>query len=71
MRGFMGERHKTLGDRIYDLTGTERAIVAVLAVLIFWIGLGTSPFIQRMRPPLTWLEDRLEQVSGMASGQER
>ncbi|MCA1674063.1 MAG: NADH-quinone oxidoreductase subunit M, partial [Actinobacteria bacterium] len=51
MRGFMGERHKTLGERIYDLTGTERAIVAVLASLIFWIGLGTSPFIQRMRPP--------------------
>jgi NADH-quinone oxidoreductase subunit M len=71
MRGFMGERHKTLGERIYDLTGTERAIVAVLAALIFWIGLGTSPFIQRMRPPLTWLEDRLEQASDISAVQER
>ncbi|MDQ4065631.1 MAG: NADH-quinone oxidoreductase subunit M [Actinomycetota bacterium] len=66
MRGFMGERHKTLGERIYDLTGSERVIVAVLAGLIFWIGLGTSPFIQRMRPSLTWLEDRVEHVSGTA-----
>ncbi len=60
MRGFMGEESKPVAERIYDLTRRERAIVVVLAALIFWIGLGTSPFIQRMRPPLTWLEDRVE-----------
>jgi len=59
MRGFMGEGHRTLAERIYDLTRVERAIVAVLAALIFWIGLGTSPFIHRMRPSLTWLEERV------------
>ena len=63
MRGFMGEAHETLAERIYDLTRGERAIVAVLAALIFWIGLGTSPFIHRMRPSLTWLEERVEQAS--------
>nr|MBA2601603.1 NADH-quinone oxidoreductase subunit M [Actinomycetota bacterium] len=62
MRGFMGEPNKTLAERIYDLTHRERAIVAVLAALIFWIGLGTSPFIHRMRPSLTWLEERVQQV---------
>ena len=59
----MGDANKAVAERIYDLTGGERAIVAVLAALIFWIGLGTSPFIQRMRPPLTWLEDRIETSS--------
>ncbi|HWC14504.1 MAG TPA: NADH-quinone oxidoreductase subunit M [Actinomycetota bacterium] len=63
MRGFMGQPHKTLGERVYDLTHGERAIVAVLAALIFWIGLGTSPFIHRMRPSLTWLEERVEQAA--------
>jgi len=63
MRGFMGEAHKTLAERIYDLTRGERAIIAVLAALIFWIGLGTSPFIHRIRPSLTWLEERVEQAS--------
>ncbi|HVL40445.1 MAG TPA: NADH-quinone oxidoreductase subunit M [Fimbriimonadaceae bacterium] len=62
MRGFMGEPHKTLSERIYDLTRGERAIVVALAALIFWIGLGTSPFIHRMRPSLTWLEQRVEDV---------
>ncbi len=66
IRGFMGEPHATLAERVYDLTRGERAIVAALAVLIFWIGLGTSPFIHRMRPSLTWLEDRVEQASGTA-----
>ena len=60
IRGFMGEVHKGVAERIYDLSGVERVIVVILAALIFWIGLGTSPFIQRMRPPLTWLEERVE-----------
>lgn len=63
MRGFMGKPHETLSERIYDLTRGERVIVAALAALIFWIGLGTSPFIHRMRPSLTWLEQRVEGVS--------
>ena len=63
MRGFMGEASKPVAERVYDLTRGERAIVVALAGLIFWIGLGTSPFIQRMRPSLTWLEDRLETVA--------
>ena len=63
IQGFMGDANKAVAERIYDLTGGERAIVVVLAALIFWIGLGTSPFIQRMRPPLTWLEDRIETSS--------
>jgi len=71
IRGFMGDAHRTLAERIYDLTRGERAIVAVLAALIFWIGLGTSPFIHRMRPSLTWLEDRVEQASLGITGLEK
>jgi NADH-quinone oxidoreductase subunit M len=64
MRAFMGEGRETVAERVYDLTGGERVIIAALAALIFWIGLGTSPFIHRMRPPLTWLEDRVGTVNG-------
>ena len=60
VRAFMGEAKGSVMDRVYDLTGTERGIVAVLAVLIFWIGLGTGPFIQTIRPPLTGLADHVE-----------
>jgi len=70
MRGFMGKPHETLSERIYDLTRGERVIVAALAALIFWIGLGTSPFIHRMRPSLTWLEQRVEGVSTSIAGIE-
>ncbi|HVF31908.1 MAG TPA: NADH-quinone oxidoreductase subunit M [Acidimicrobiales bacterium] len=59
-RGFMGDERSTVVDRVYDLTRSERGIVATLVVLIFWIGLGTGPFIQAMRPSLNELADRID-----------
>jgi NADH-quinone oxidoreductase subunit M len=66
IRGFMGDRRERVAERIYDLTRGELAIVATLAALIFWIGLATSPFVQTIRPPLTWLEDVVEAVPSRA-----
>ncbi len=59
VRGFMGEARSAVVDRVYDLTTSERGVVAVLAALIFWIGLGTGPFIQTIRPSLTVLSDHV------------
>jgi NADH-quinone oxidoreductase subunit M len=58
-RGFMGEARPAVIDRVYDLTRSERGIVAALVALIFWIGLGTGPFIQAMRPSLSELSDHV------------
>ncbi|CAN5807065.1 NADH-quinone oxidoreductase subunit M [soil metagenome] len=60
LRGFMGESKPPVVDRVYDLTTSERGIVVVLVALIFWIGLGTGPFIQTMRPSLTVLSEHVE-----------
>jgi len=60
VRGFMGEARPAVVDRVYDLTTSERGIVVVLVGLIFWIGLGTGPFIQTMRPSLTELSEHVE-----------
>ena len=60
VRGFMGEVKQPVVDRVYDLTTSERGIVVMLVALIFWIGLGTGPFIQTMRPSLTVLSEHVE-----------
>jgi NADH:ubiquinone oxidoreductase subunit 4 (subunit M) len=59
----MGEAKPPVVERVYDLTTSERGIVVVLAGLIFWIGLGTGPFIQTMRPSLTVLSEHVEDSS--------
>lgn len=64
VRGFMGASRPVVVERVYDLTRSERGIVLTLAALIFWIGLGTGPFIQAIRPSLTELEQRVEEGSG-------
>ncbi|MDQ3451939.1 MAG: NADH-quinone oxidoreductase subunit M [Actinomycetota bacterium] len=64
LRGFMGAARPAVAERVYDLTSSERGIVLTLAALIFWIGLGTGPFIQAMRPSLTALEQRVEDGAG-------
>jgi NADH-quinone oxidoreductase subunit M len=61
LRAFMGAGRPAVGERVYDLTRRERGIVLVLAALIFWIGLGTGPFIQTIRPSLTALEQQFEE----------
>jgi NADH-quinone oxidoreductase subunit M len=61
VRAFMGAPRPAVVERVYDLTRRERGIVLVLAALIFWIGLGTGPFIQAIRPSLTLLEQQIEQ----------
>ncbi len=61
VRGFMGEPGPAVAERVYDLTRGERGIVLTLAALIFWIGLGTGPFIQVIRPSLTALEQQIEE----------
>jgi len=63
-RGFMGAARPAVVERVYDLTRSERGIVLTLTALIFWIGLGTGPFIQAMRPSLTALEQRVEDGAG-------
>jgi NADH-quinone oxidoreductase subunit M len=64
LRGFMGAPRPLVVERVYDLTGSERGIVLTLTALIFWIGLGTGPFIQAMRPSLTALEQRVDDGVG-------
>lgn len=70
-RGFMGDERSAVVDRVYDLTRSERGIVATLVVLIFWIGLGTGPFIQAMRPSLSELADRIETAETTGTGGAR
>ena len=60
MRAFMGAERSAVVGRVYDLTRSERGIVLTLTVLIFWIGLGTGPFIQVIRPSLTAIEEHVE-----------
>ena len=64
LQGFMGEAHRRVEERVYDLTGRERGIVLTLTTLIFWIGLGTGPFVQTIRPSLMQLEERVETAAG-------
>ncbi len=66
LHGFMGEAQPRVEERVYDLTGRERGIVLTLTALIFWIGLGTGPFIQTIRPSLLHLEARVEAAAGAA-----
>ena len=69
VRGFMGDTRSPVVDRVYDLTTGERGIVVVLAGLIFWIGLGTGPFIQILRPSLTVLSEHVDSAeSGSDQG---
>ncbi len=63
VRGFMGAARPDVVDRVHDLTRSERGIVLALAGLIFWIGLGTGPFIQAIRPSLTVIAEQVEDVS--------
>ena len=65
----MGEARPQVVERVYDLTTSERGIVVVLVALIFWIGLGTGPFIQTMRPSLTVLSEHVE-ASSIETGEE-
>ncbi|MDQ3538767.1 MAG: NADH-quinone oxidoreductase subunit M [Actinomycetota bacterium] len=67
LRGFMGVSRDAVVERVYDLTSRERGIVLTLAVLIFWIGLGTGPFIQAIRPSMTALEERVSDGAGTAT----
>ena len=60
VRGFMGAARPDVVDRVHDLTRSERGIVLALAGLIFWIGLGTGPFIQAIRPSLTVIAEQVE-----------
>ncbi len=64
VRAFMGAARPTVVTRVHDLTRSERGIVLTLAGLIFWIGLGTGPFIQAMRPSLTAIEEQVRVGSG-------
>ena len=64
VRAFMGAARPAVVERVYDLTRRERGIVLTLAALIFWIGLGTGPFIQAMRPSLTAIEQQVEDGAG-------
>jgi NADH-quinone oxidoreductase subunit M len=69
VRGFLGEARPQVVERVYDLTTSERGIVIVLVAFIFWIGLGTGPFIQTMRPSLTVLSEHVE-AGSIGTGEE-
>ncbi len=63
VRAFMGAPRPVVLARVHDLTRRERGIVLALVALIFWIGLGTGPFIQAMRPSLSALEQHVGEGS--------
>ncbi len=57
-RGFLGEVNERTAPKMKDLRTREKIIALALAAMIFWIGLATTPFVQRMRPSLEALEAR-------------
>ncbi|MBA2692571.1 MAG: NADH-quinone oxidoreductase subunit M [Rubrobacter sp.] len=57
-RGFLGEVNERTASKMKDLRSREMIIALVLGAMIFWIGLATTPFVQRMRPSLEALEAR-------------
>lgn len=57
-RAFLGEPNERTASKMKDLRPREMIIALALGAMIFWIGLATTPFVQRMRPSLEALEAR-------------
>jgi NADH-quinone oxidoreductase subunit M len=63
MRGFLGPAHHPKARTFPDLDRREMTIVLSMGVLIFWIGLATSPFLHIMEGSLQALTERMEHGS--------
>jgi hypothetical protein len=67
-RAFLGDANERIANKMKDLRLREMVIALALGGMIFWIGLATTPFVERMRPSLEALESRVQQGS-LAAGQ--
>ncbi|MGH3088672.1 MAG: complex I subunit 4 family protein, partial [Rubrobacteraceae bacterium] len=65
-RAFLGEANEIIAHKMKDLRLREAVIALALGAMIFWIGLATGPFVERMRPSLEALETRQTTGSGEA-----
>jgi NADH-quinone oxidoreductase subunit M len=63
LRGFLGPIHNPKVSTLPDLDRREMAIAISMGVLIFWIGLATSPFLNIMEGSLQALATRMEHGS--------
>ena len=68
-RAFLGPDNPRIAHKMLDLRFRELVIAAALGGMIFWIGLDTGPFLQRMRSSLEALETRVERGSLVANVQ--
>jgi len=59
LRGFLGPVHNPMVRTLPDLDRREWTIVISMGVLIFWIGLATSPFLHIMEGSLQALTERM------------
>ncbi len=66
-RAFLGKTNERIAHKMKDLRFRETVIALALGGMIFWIGLATGPFVERMRPSLEALETRVQQGSVVAS----
>jgi NADH-quinone oxidoreductase subunit M len=63
LRGFLGPVHNPAVTTLPDLDRREWVIVVSMGVLIFWIGLATTPFLHIMEGSLQALTERMERGS--------
>ena len=63
LRGFLGPVHNPMVTTLPDLDRREWAIAISMGVLIFWIGLATTPFLHIMEGSLQALTERMEHGS--------
>ena len=60
-QAFLGPATPRPTSGFLDLRSRELLIAATVAIMIFWIGLYTTPFLQTMRGSLDALEQRVQQ----------
>ena len=63
LRGFLGPVNNPMVRTLPDLDRREWVIVISMAVLIFWIGLATTPFLHIIEGSLQALTERMEHGS--------
>ena len=63
LRGFLGPVHNPMVRTFPDLDRREMAIALSMGVIIFWIGLATTPFLNVMEGSLHALTERMDHGS--------
>ncbi len=66
-RVFFNELDREENRAVPDLSGREMAILAPLAVLMIWIGVQPTPFLERMEPSVRAVVERVDAGSARAS----